>query len=82
MLENSKRVVAKLKEAIPRQLFEIAIQAKLSSKILVRDTIKAYRKDVLAKCVSISIYFLLVYIATGKLNNSTSMFIQYCARVS
>ncbi|KAK2165573.1 hypothetical protein LSH36_48g03046 [Paralvinella palmiformis] len=50
VLENSKRVVAKLKEAIPRQLFEIAIQAKLSSKILVRDTIKAYRKDVLAKC--------------------------------
>lgn len=58
---TGRRMVLKLKEMIPRQMIQIAIQAGVNGKIVARETLKAYRKDVTAKLVGIFLMLGNVY---------------------
>lgn len=60
---TSKRLCARLLDVIPRQMFDIAIQAVVNGKIVARETLKAYRKDVTAKLVRIlSLYRICIFL--------------------
>jgi GTP-binding protein LepA len=50
LVYKGRELVERMKEVIPRQMFEVAIQAAVGNKIIARSTVKAYRKDVIAKC--------------------------------
>jgi GTP-binding protein LepA len=47
---RGKALVERLRQVIPRQLFEVAVQAAIGNRVVARETVKARRKDVLAKC--------------------------------
>lgn len=51
----AKHVVTRLKECLPAQLYDVALQGKIGGKVIARENIKARRKDVLAKCVSVPV---------------------------
>ena len=48
--DKSRKIVGKLKEIIPRQMIEVVIQARVNNRIVARETVRALRKDVIAKC--------------------------------
>jgi GTP-binding protein LepA len=47
---KGRQLTEKLRESIPRQMYEVAIQASIGNRIIARETVKAMRKDVIAKC--------------------------------
>ena len=48
--QRGREICQRLREVIPRQMYEVAIQAAIGAKVIARETVKAYRKNVLAKC--------------------------------